>query len=110
MPNTRSVTAHLLTSLEDRPHALFEALMRGDAATARRLLEAGTAPRAAPPALLFPVGNFSVLHAAVMGRCASTIPMLLAAGAPLDASVQLPANGGLYSEDAAPLKGLLRES
>ena len=56
------------------------------------MLEAGAAPGASPPALLLPVGDssFSALHAAAVGGCAAAVPALVAAGAPLDASLQLP--------------------
>ena len=102
MPATRSAAA-----LAGRPHALFEALLRGESGAALSLLETGAAPGAAPPALLLPVGDsaFSALHAAVLGGCPSAIPALVAAGTPVDASLQLPA-GGTWAAAAAPLREL----
>ena len=96
-------------ALAGRPYGLLEALLRGNAGIALSLLEAGAAPGAAPPALLLPVGDsaFSALHAAVLGGCPSAIPALVAAGAPVDASLQLPV-GGLWHAAAAPLRDLLR--
>lgn len=84
MTATRSVDA-----LSTTPHALFKALLRSDAATALRVLEA-KAGRQRDPRLVFPGdSNFTVLHAAALGSCAAAIPALVAAGAPLDAELRV---------------------
>lgn len=93
-------------SVTGSPHGLFEALLHGDASVVRRLLDIGARFKTEPP-MLFPVGNFSVLHAAALGGCAAFIPALVAAGAPLNATLALP-DGELDAAQAiAPLRQLL---
>ena len=75
MRTTRSVEQ--LTGI---PDGLFEALLRGDAAAALRLLEPCSAAGAQPPAALLPVEGSSLLHAAGVGGCATAIPALVAGG------------------------------
>lgn len=109
-PTTRSLTA-------PRPTALFEACLAGNSSMTARLLEgpgAGEPPPwppvaagfcerltllnapyllprcGAPDALqLVGPGNITVLHAAVMGGAAAALLLLVAAGAELDAALEL---------------------
>ena len=66
------------------PHALFEALLSGNAAKAHRLLQGRTAGQ---PSHTGPCG-ITTLHAALVGGCADALPALVAAGAPLDAALE----------------------
>jgi hypothetical protein len=70
-------------SLAAAGHALFEALLAGDAARAQSLLH-----RSTNQAIHTGTCGFTSLHAAVVGGCADAPPALVAAGAPLDATLQ----------------------
>ena len=66
------------------PLALFEALLAGKPALARRLLEG---PEAAQLQHVGPAG-FSTLHAAVLAGAADLLPALAAAGSPLNGELE----------------------
>ena len=66
------------------PLALFEALLAGKLALARRLLEG---PEAAQLQHVGPAG-FTTLHAAVLAGAADLLPTLAAAGAPLNGELE----------------------
>lgn len=82
--------------------------MHGNASMAHRLLVGSGADQLA---LVAPVGNFTVLHAAVLGGCAALLPQLAAActsaGVPVDAALQL-GDAFLEFPGAAPVLELLR--
>lgn len=81
----------------ERPYALLEALLAGDADAALSLL--GRSP------LVYQEFNFTALHAAVLGECAASIPVLVAAGVPVDAAVHISPDMGW--EALGPLRELL---
>lgn len=97
MPTTRALTA-----LSDNPHGHFAVLVCGDGDAALRL---AASPGALPK--VFHAGNLTLLHAAVVGGCASAIPRL-AAHDLLEAALELPAD--MSCPAAVALRQLLDSS
>ena len=85
------------------PLALFEALLAGKLALARRLLEG---PDAAQLQHVGPTG-FSTLHAAVLAGAANLLPALAAAGAPLNGELEVYFRPGITLRSF--VRGLSRE-
>lgn len=90
------------------PCCRFRALLHGNASMARRLLAGSGADQLA---LTSPVGNVTVLHAAVLGNCIDLLPQLIArctaAGISMDEPLEME-GGTLHCRWAAPVRHFFR--
>lgn len=90
------------------PCCRFRALLHGNALMVRRLLAGSGADQLA---LVSPVGNVTVLHAAVLGSCTDLllqpIARCTAAGISIDEPLEME-GGTLHCRWAAPVRHFLR--